>query len=85
MSNRQKVEEMQDLTGTHVVFGLLFLLGFLSLSIFFVYLLSAMMFVFSNAPNPGAIAYIPKEIFFLIPLSFLRYSQKVKEILGIFF
>ncbi len=58
-----------------------FFLGLFSLCLLLLYLIAGVIYVFSDAPYPGDIAYIPKWIFLLSPLILLSKNRSVQEFL----
>lgn len=64
-----------------VLLLLLFMTGVISLILLSIWIIASFVFVFGEAAYPGNIAFLPKWIFMLAPLSFLGYSKKLKSIL----
>ena len=63
-----------------ILLYLLYLIGLLTSFLLFVYVISAMLFVFSNAGDPGLIAWVPKWIFLFCPLVLLGKTRAVREV-----
>lgn len=76
-----KVMNMLDVSARAVLF-LLYLVGLMSLILFFLFVFCIVLFVVSDAKHPGAIAFTPLWIFSLGFLVFLRKTRMVKETLG---
>ena len=58
-----------------------FFVGLCASSLFFIWLLAGVLYVFSQVPYPGDIVYLPKWIFLFSPLVFLWKTKTINEII----
>lgn len=79
--NRYVIDVDDRIGATQILLLCLFATGIISLILFLFWVIASFAFVFGEAAHPGDIAYLPKWIFLLAPLSLLGYSRKLKPIL----
>jgi len=65
-----------------VILFFLFSVGALASGLLGIWLLSGFIYVFSDVPYPGDIAFVPKWGFLLSPLVFLGKTKKVGKLLS---
>ena len=66
-----------------LIFGL-YLVGVMAVTLFFIYIFSGILYVFSDASYMGDIAYLPKWIFLFSPLVLLGKTKAVREAMNRF-
>ena len=71
---------------TTLIMTIGFLVGLVSVIIFGLYLVAMFGYVFQSESaglmSPTALAYVPKWIFYLIPLVFLGKTRRVRWVIG---